>query len=88
MPGREMNGDRPEPILLAAASSGSTPSEPEILATFNRLVKDGVIQYDYSYATETRKINGIHVSDWKSRPLSPGTTFVLISNTTVRIPHL
>ncbi|KAH8694606.1 hypothetical protein BGZ61DRAFT_452174 [Ilyonectria robusta] len=82
MPGRETNRDPLQPMLLAATSSGSVPSEPEILATFDRLVKDDVIQYDYSYATETRKINGIHFEFRISKALEnkPATPLSVVLN--------
>ncbi|KAH7133917.1 hypothetical protein EDB81DRAFT_659165 [Dactylonectria macrodidyma] len=54
------NGDGPGRTLLVAAPSGSAPTESEFLTAFDQLVEDGMIQYDYSFLTETREINGIH----------------------------
>ncbi|KAF4442822.1 putative phosphorylase [Fusarium austroafricanum] len=44
---------------LARASLGRAPTESELVTAFDQLVKDGVIQYDYSFLTEIRDINGI-----------------------------
>ncbi|KAF4336973.1 ATP adenylyltransferase C-terminal [Fusarium beomiforme] len=48
--------------LSCQASLDHSLKESELLKTFDQFVKNGLVQYDYSFTTEIRLINGIRVS--------------------------
>lgn len=71
-------------VWSAGALPGRAPTESELVTAFDQLVKDGLIQYDSLFLTETQNINGIRVSYLLSMIPCLKTN----SRTKVRIPHL
>lgn len=50
-----------KPALRDEIESCMTSNETDPIAKFDKLVDAGVINYDYTYVTENRKIGGLDV---------------------------
>ncbi|KAF4946260.1 hypothetical protein FSARC_14243 [Fusarium sarcochroum] len=67
-------------VRSAGASSNNTLTEFDLETVFDLLAEDSLIQYDYSFLTEIRNINGIRALEHKPADVHKGITLQSLAN--------